>query len=123
MDVLLWILAGVLAALFLAAGLMKVTQPREALLPRLAWVEDFPQPVVRLIGALEVLGAIGLVLPAAVGIAPVLVPVAATGLAVTMVGAAVVHLRRHESPMVAVNLVLLALLLVVAVLRFGVSAF
>jgi uncharacterized membrane protein YphA (DoxX/SURF4 family) len=123
MDVLLWILAGVLAIAFLGAGLMKATQPREALVTRMGWVEDFPQPVVRLIGVLEVLGAIGLVLPAAVGIAPVLVPIAATGLAVTMVGAAVVHLRRHEPPMVAVNLVLLALLLVVAVLRFGAYAF
>jgi hypothetical protein len=122
-NLLLWILAGVLALVFLGAGATKAVLPRATLQRQMAWVADVPQPLVRAVGGLQVLGAIGLVLPAAVGIAPVLVPIAATGLAATMAGAVVVHLRRHEPAMIAVNLVLLALLLVVAVLRFGVSAF
>lgn len=72
---------------------------------------------------MEVLGAIGLILPAAVDIAPALAPVAAIGLAVVMVGAAVTHGRRGETKNVAVNAVLLALALVVAWGRFGPYAF
>lgn len=124
MNIALWIVAGVLAAAFLAAGLMKVTKPKAALAESgLAWVEDFSPGQVKAIGALEVLGALGLILPAALDIAPVLTPLAATGLALTMVGAAVVHLRRGEKQMVPINVVLLALATFVAVMRFGPNAF
>ncbi|HEY0239602.1 MAG TPA: DoxX family protein [Friedmanniella sp.] len=123
MNVLLWIVAGLLALAFLGAGLTKVSQPKDKLAGTMGWVDDFSPAAVKTIGALEVLGAIGLVLPALVDVAPVLVPVAATGLAVTMVGAIVVHLRRHEPQMVVVNVVLLVLALLVAVLRFGPYAF
>ncbi len=123
MNVLLWIVAGLLALAFLGAGLTKVSQPKDKLAGTMGWVDDFSPAAVKTIGALEVLGAIGLVLPALVDVAPVLVPVAATGLAVTMVGTIVVHLRRHEPQMVLVNVVLLVLALLVAVLRFGPYAF
>lgn len=124
MNIALWIVAGVLAAAFLAAGLMKATKPKAALAESgLAWVEDFSPGQVKAIGALEVLGAIGLILPAALDIAPVLTPLAATGLAVTMVGAAAVHLRRGEKQMVPINVVLFALAAFVAVMRFGPNAF
>lgn len=124
MNIALWIVAGVLAAAFLAAGLMKVTKPKAALAESgLAWVEDFSPGQVKAIGVLEVLGALGLILPAALDIAPVLTPLAATGLALTMVGAAVVHLRRGEKQMVPINVVLLALAAFVAVMRFGPNAF
>ena len=69
------------------------------------------------------LGAIGLILPAVLDVAPVLVPVAAVGLALVMVGAATTHLRRKETPMVVLNVVLLALALFVAWGRFGPYAF
>lgn len=123
MNVVLWIVAGLLALVFLAAGLMKLTQPKEKLQENQPWVEDFSAGTVRLIGALEILGAIGLVLPAALDIAPILTPIAATGLAITMVGAAIVHLRRKEMTNVVVNVVLLALLAFVAIERFGPYAF
>jgi uncharacterized membrane protein YphA (DoxX/SURF4 family) len=120
MNVALWIVAGLLAAAFLASGLMKVGQPKKKLADSgVGWTEDFSEPAVKAIGALEVLGAIGLILPAVVDIAPVLVPIAATGLAVTMLGATVVHARRHETPMIGVNVVLLALAVFVAWGRFG----
>jgi len=124
MNVVLWVVAGLLAAAFLAAGLTKVTSPREKLLERMAWVNDFPQSQVKAIGALEVLGAIGLVLPALTKIAPVLVPLAATGLVLTMAGAVVVHLRRGDGFGAAVPSLVLGLLsLFVAWGRFGAYAF
>jgi hypothetical protein len=123
MNLLLWILAGVLAALFLAAGAMKLSRPKEALASSMGWVESFSAGTVKLIGALEVLAALGLVLPAVTGIAPVLVPLAATGLALVMVGAIVVHLRRGENQMIGLNVVLLVLAAVVAWGRFGDYAF
>ena len=124
MNVILWILAGLLAAAFLLAGLMKLAQPRTKLQESgMGWAEDFSDGQVRLIGLAEVLGAVGLVLPAATGVAPVLTPLAAAGLAVTMLGATVVHLRRGETSMVPVPLVLAVLAAVVAVMRFGPSAF
>ena len=124
MNIVLWIIAGVLAAAFLAAGLMKLAQPRKKLADSgMGWVDDFGDGAVKGIGGLEVLGALGLILPAAVDIAPVLVPVAATGLALVMVGAAITHARRREPQMIVANLVLLVLAVVVAWGRFGPYAF
>jgi hypothetical protein len=67
----------------------------------------------------QILGAIGLILLAVLHVAPVLVPLAAVGLMLVMLGAAVVHARRHELPNVAVTTVLLILAAVVAWGRFG----
>jgi uncharacterized membrane protein YphA (DoxX/SURF4 family) len=118
MNVVLWVVAAVLAVAFLMAGLMKLAQPREKLVSSgMGWAEDFSPGAVKAIGAVEVLGAVGLVLPPLVDVAPVLAPLAALGLALTMAGAVVVHVRRRE-PFVPA-LVLGVLALVVAVLRFG----
>ena len=124
MNVVLWIVAGLLAVAFLAAGLMKLAQPKKKLADSgMGWTEDFSDGAVKGIGALEVLGAVGLILPAALGIVPVLVPIAVTGLALLMLGAAVTHARRKESPNIVVNIVLLALAAFVAWGRFGPYAF
>jgi DoxX-like family len=86
----------------------------------MGWVEDFSDPTVRTIGALEVLAALGLLLPAVTGVAAVLVPIAAVGLVVLMVGAAATHRRRGELlPMIPINAALLLLAVVVAWARFG----
>ena len=80
MNLTLWIIAGLLAVVYLAAGIAKLIVPKEkiaAITPSARWVEDFSAVSVKAIGALEVLAAVGLVLPAALGIAPVLVPLAA----------------------------------------------
>jgi len=124
MNVILWIAAGVLAAAFLAAGAMKLTQPKEKLAQSgMGWTEDFSTGAVKAIGVLEVLAAIGLILPAALDIVPDLVPVAAVGLVVLMLGAVVTHLRRKESQMVVVNVVLIALAAFVAWGRFDAQPF
>ena len=124
MNTTLWIIAGILAVAFVAAGSMKLTQSRSALVSSgQGWADDVSDGGVKAIGALEVLGAVGLVLPALLDVATVLVPLAATGLAVLMVGAIVVHARRRELPNVVVNVVLMALAVFLAVQRFGPHAF
>lgn len=125
MNLVLWILAGLLAAFFLLAGLTKLAKPKARLLesPSMGWAEHFPPGLIKLIGALEVLAAVGLILPAVLDTAVVLVPLAAAGLALLMVGAAVTHGRRKEGQAVVTNLVLLALAAVVAWGRFGPHAF
>ncbi|MEV4552494.1 DoxX family protein [Nonomuraea wenchangensis] len=87
------------------------------------WVEDFTLTQIRLIGAVELLGALGLILPAVTGIASFLTPLAATGLAITMLGAAATHARRKEPTAVVVNMVLLAPAALIAWGRFGPYAF
>jgi uncharacterized membrane protein len=120
MDRTLWIVAGLLAAIYLVSGIVKLVVPKEKLatIPAGGWVNDFNAGTVRAIGVLEILGALGLVLPAALGIAPVLVPLAALGLVVLMGGAVITRVRRHEpKPMVA-DLVYLVLAAFVAWGRF-----
>jgi uncharacterized membrane protein len=123
-NVVLWIVAGVLAAAFLGAGLMKLAQPKKKLADSgMGWTNDFSDGAVKAIGALEVLGALGLILPAVFDVATVLVPIAATGLALLMLGAAATHARRKESQMIVANVILLALAVFVAWGRFGPYAF
>jgi uncharacterized membrane protein YphA (DoxX/SURF4 family) len=119
MNVFLWILQVLLALAFLGAGTMKLITPKKKLRERMAYVDDFSEPTVKLIGAVEVLGALGLILPAATGIAPVLTPLAATGLAIVMILAIVVHIRRGEAKQTPVNAVLLVIAAIIAWGRFG----
>lgn len=114
MSTAVWIAQGVLCAVFLGAGLMKLTRPRAALREKTPYVEDFSDGQVKTIGALEVLGAVGVVLPAAIGVASILTPIAACCLALTMVVAAAILIRRGEPSHVAINAVMLALAVLVA---------
>jgi uncharacterized membrane protein YphA (DoxX/SURF4 family) len=125
MNIALWIIAVLLAVVFLASGAGKLILPKEKLAARgLEYVEDFSAGTVKTIGALEVLAAVGLILPATLNIAPVLVPLAAVGLVLLMVGATITHVRRHDKAQaIVVNLVLLALAAVVAWGRFGPRSF
>jgi uncharacterized membrane protein len=122
-NIVLWVIASILAVGFLLAGIMKATQPREKLAVKMDWVNDFSAGTVKFIGVVEILGALGLILPAALEIAPTLTPLAATGLAVVMLLAARVHARRKETQEVVVNLVLFVLAGFVALMRFGPNAF
>lgn len=117
MLVALWIVNGLLALAFVGTGTLKLARSKEQLRAAgMAWTQDVDAARIKLAGVAEVLGALGLVLPLATGVAPVLAPVAAVALAGTMVAATTVHLRRKESPAPAV--VLLVLSLVSAVLGF-----
>ncbi|GAA1525262.1 DoxX family protein [Kribbella lupini] len=125
MNVFLWIVAGLLAAFFLAAGGNKLAQSKAKLgeNPNMKWTEDFSAGTLKLIGTAEVLGALGLILPAALDIAPILVPLAAVGLAVIMAAAIVVHVRRKEYKTLPINAVVLVLAVVLAIFRFGPNSF
>lgn len=124
MNIALWIVASVLAAAFLASGASKILQSREkVIVGGYKWAEDYSAPQVKLIGVIEAMGAVGLIVPAALGMLEVLTPMAAAGLALLMVAAARVHVRRHETKHIGGPLVLGVIAAVVAVLRFGPYSF
>lgn len=109
MQIAYWVVAGLLALVYLGTGGMKLFRaPAKLAESGLAWAGDFPIWAVRSIGLLEVLGAAGLVLPALTGIASVLSPLAAVGLGVIQIGAVITHVVRREAKMVPFNLLLLA---------------
>lgn len=117
MTVTLWIINTLLALVFLGAGGMKLARPKPVLVEGgMGWAENVSGGHVKLLGLAEVLGAIGLIVPLAVNIAPVLTPIAAACLAVTMLGAVVTHARRKES--LLVPLVLFALSVASSIVGF-----
>jgi uncharacterized membrane protein YphA (DoxX/SURF4 family) len=111
MNIALWTVQILLALAFLLAGVPKATQPIEALAKRLPWAKEMPASYVRFIGVAEILGAVGLILPALTGILPWLTIAAALGLAITMVAAIIFHLARGEMNHILLNIALLLLLL------------
>lgn len=123
MNAFLWALQIALAAIFVMAAVIKGTQPKEKLVTTLPWVEDFSPGTVRLIAIFELLGAIGLILPAVTGVLPVLTPAAATGLAIVMALAVNTHRRRHEPSGMALTAALFVAAVVVAWGRFGPYSF
>jgi DoxX-like family len=125
LNLALWIAAGLLAAVLLVSS-AKLFVPKETMAGMGAatrWVEDFSPGALKAIGALELLAAAGLILPAALDIAPVLVPLAATGTAMLFVGAVITRLRRGEKATIVPDLVYLALAAFVAWGRFGPESF
>ncbi|WP_447003321.1 DoxX family protein [Saccharothrix isguenensis] len=127
MDLALWIVAGLLAAAYLFGGAGKVIMSKEKIAsfgPSSKWTEDVNPAGIKAIGVLEVLGAVGLILPAVLDIAPVLVPLAALGLAIIMAGAAILRARRREYKFMVADLVYLSLAAFVAWGRaFGPESF
>jgi putative oxidoreductase len=107
--VALWIVQVLLAAAFFVVGFAKAVQPIDELAQQMAWVTAVPSGLVRFIGVMEIAGAVGLVLPAATRIAPLLTPIAALGLLLVMVLAAGFHLLRGEIAALPLNFVLGAL--------------
>ncbi|MCT2582186.1 DoxX family protein [Actinophytocola gossypii] len=125
MNIALWIVAGLLAVVFLGSGVTKLAQPKEKLVASStgAALDGYGAGAIKAIGTLEVLAAAGLILPAALTTATVLVPLAALGTALLMVGAALTHLHRHEPQAITVNIVLLAMAVFVAWGRFAAQPF
>jgi hypothetical protein len=127
LNLALWIVAGILAIVFLVASSTKVFVPKEKLAgmggAASRWVDDFRPGALKAIGALEFLAAAGLIVPAALGIAPVLVPLAATGAVLLFAGAVIMRLRRGERATIIADLVYLAMAAFVAWGRFGPGSF
>lgn len=113
-NIALWVAQVVLAAVYVMAGFMKLTQPIDALVASgMSYAGDYPELLTRFIGTMEVLGAIGIILPAATRILPVLTPLAALGFSTIQVLAIGLHSTRGEFQVLPVNLILLALSLFV----------
>ena len=122
MNLALWIVAIVLATIFVASGLMKLLVHKDKLVASgQGWAQDYSPSAIRLIGIVEVLGAVGLIVPAATRIAPILVPSAAIGLILVMIGAARVNARRNETRYIAVNVAIMLLAAFVVWGRLGPS--
>ena len=117
MNIILWILQALLGLAFIAAGYNHGFNIEKAR-TQMQWMTAVPDNLLRFIGVSEILGGLGLVLPAVTGILPQLTAWAATGLSLIMILAALFHLRRGEYPAIVINLVLLALAAFVAYGRF-----
>ena len=113
MSILFWICQAVAGAMFIMAGVMKSTQPKEKLAPKMPWVNDYSAGSVKMVGISELLGGIGLIVPWATGILPILTPVAAAALGLIMILAAIYHFRRNEMKAVVFNIVLFLILALV----------
>ncbi|PRY60556.1 DoxX family protein [Glycomyces artemisiae] len=126
MNIALWITAGLMAAVYLLSGFGKLFVPREKMAAMGAasrWVLDFRPNTLKAIGALEILGATGLILPALLDIAPILVPLAASGLAIIMIGAVIVRTRRGETKAALGDGAYLAATAFIAIGRFALEPF
>jgi uncharacterized membrane protein YphA (DoxX/SURF4 family) len=113
-NIALWIVQSLLAAMFLMAGSSKLFQPIAELSKMLPWVTSVSEGLVKFIGASELLGGLGLLLPSILRIKPNLTPLAALGLAVVMVLAAIFHINRGEYSAIGMNALLIALALFIA---------
>jgi hypothetical protein len=105
-NVALWVVQIVLAAIFAGAGFAKVATPLPELAQSLPYTADLPGALVRFIGVSEIAGAAGLILPALLRIAPVLTVAAAAGLNIVMWLATVFHLFRAEWSAMPMTIVL-----------------
>jgi DoxX-like family len=125
MNLALWIVAGLLAVVFLVGGAAKLLVPKKKLadFPGGGWVDDFSAGAVKALGAIDVLAAVGLILPAALDIVPALVPVAAVGVMLLMIGAVITRLHVHSARTIVPDLAYLALAAFVAWGRFGPESF
>ena len=109
MTVAYWVVAALLALFYLYAGGLKVLRSPDQLRPMMGWIDTVPLRLVRTIGVLEVLGALGLILPPLTGVAPALALAAAIGLVLIQVGGISLHLSRGEVKVVGLNVALLVL--------------
>jgi len=125
MDTILWIAAGLLALVALAGGFTKTFIPKEKLERNegAAWTRSFSPAFVKTLGVLELLAAVGLILPAVVDVAPVMVPVTAACWIALMIGAMITHGRLGQLKLVMVNAIYTALAVFIVVGRFGTASF
>ncbi|HEX8278774.1 MAG TPA: DoxX family protein [Segetibacter sp.] len=114
LNITLWVLQVLLAAMFLMAGFMKLSQPIATLSQSLPWTAQMPELFVRFIGVAEVLGALGLILPSLLRIQPRLTPIAAIGLALVQLFAMIFHISRGETSVIGMNLILLLIAVIIA---------
>ncbi|MFI7442955.1 DoxX family protein [Nonomuraea indica] len=129
MNIALWIAAGLLAAVAMSSGISKTFVPKDRLAAfhqrafAYGWTADAGGGLLKTLGVVEVLAAVGLILPAALGVAPVLVPVTAVCWILLMVGAVITHVRRGESVFALLNVIYLVVAAFIAWGRFVLEPF
>lgn len=117
MNTVLWVLQVIVGVMFVVAGVNHGFRQEQAK-KMMTWMQDVSSGMLTFIGVAEILGGLGLILPALTNILPVLTPVAAVGLAIIMLLAMVFHFRRGERQAIVVNLVLGLLAAFIAYGRF-----
>lgn len=126
MNIALWIITVLAAAAYLVGGgaqILLTKQRYRALGASQHWVDDFDAGHIKAIGVTKLVGAVGLVLPGIVGVAPVLVPLAACGLMLVMAGAATTRFRRSEWKYMVGDVIYLAVFAFIAWGRFDLAPF
>jgi len=123
MNIALWVVQVLVAIMFLLAGFPKTFQPIDTVAKRLTWAKQVPAWLVRFIGIAELLGGVGLILPALTHIVPSLTAIAAVGLVLVMVCAIIFHIARKEYSNISVGVILLVLAAFVAYGRFVLMPF
>ncbi|GAB3403234.1 hypothetical protein GCM10027515_13890 [Schumannella luteola] len=118
MSIFVWVISGLLCLAYLAAGGFKTFGPDARIYAAFPWAKQVGMASTRIIGALELLGALGLILPVLLGMAQILTPIAALGLVAVQIAAMTFHIQRREFQALPVNVVMLLLAAVIAVLRF-----
>jgi len=123
MDTLFWVLQGLLAFMMFMPGMLKLTNNTAGLIKkgngRMDWAEDVSETQMKLIGLVEVLAALGLILPHALGILPILTPIAAVGVILTMLGALALHVKRNDGiGAIVPNILIMLIAFAVAYGRF-----
>lgn len=124
MNTTLWIMQGILALMMLMPGIMKLTSTKEALKEKakgaMDWVDDVSSNNIKLIGVVELLIAIGVIIPLLITALPNwLTPLAAVGAVCTMLGAMALHIKRKDGPKaIGPNILIMAIALFVAYGRF-----
>ncbi len=113
-NVILWIAQLLLAAVFLMGGFMKVATPIDQLAVAMPWVAQVPAGLIKFIGASELLGGLGLLLPSALRIMPQLTVLAARGLALVMALALAFHVSRGEYAAIVTNIILASVALFIS---------
>lgn len=119
MNIILWIIQILLAAVFITLGLAKAVVPMATLRKAMDWANDFEPRKVRMIGILESIGALGLFFPGLYPIHELIIPLAASGLAILMVFAAITNFNRGEQSELITNIVLFFLACFVVIGRLA----
>jgi hypothetical protein len=124
MNTLLWIVQGLLAFMMLMPGALKLTNDNAQLKAkgngRMDWADDVSGSNMKLIGLVEVAAAFGLILPMLLNILPMLTPLAAVGVIMTMLGAIALHVKRKDGAKAIIpNIIIITLAIVVLYGRFA----
>lgn len=118
MNTIIWVIQCISATIFSIDGLLKLITPKEILEEKIGWVKDYHNSTVRIIGFCEFMGAIGLVVPMALDVFPIITPIAAVFLVIIMLLVARVHLIRKEYKKISMDLLFFVMALLVAIGRF-----